>query len=240
MVESLVRITQERHIHIRRRTRILDFSACNCALKHLARLHLRNLIDREVRSVRCAGQPWLERRSDASEGIEINTSKERMLLNLRRSVSSKSVLGVADERANKVLSLSTELDVIREMQGLTPVDDLAVSIILLLGAEGWPADLAFEHDRAEGPEVAVVAVSVSLKDLRGNVIWCSDRGVSHQATGFSPVVDHGAVGDCHVDLLEVDGHAVFGFRRSGLGVKQRGVVGVVVEFLETGGEAEVG
>jgi hypothetical protein len=55
-----------------------------------------------------------------------------------------------------------------------PVNDLLVRFVGCLGAKRWIADEAFEHDCAERPPVAFVAIALLQEDLRCDVIWRSD------------------------------------------------------------------
>ena len=84
---------------------------------------------------------------------------------------------------------------------LFPVDDFAVGVVGVFGAEGGPADEAFEHDCSHGPPITAEGVATAGEDLGCDVIWGSHRGVGEDAAGFAPSVDLGAVADCEVDLV---------------------------------------
>ena len=103
------------------------------------------------------------------------------------------------------------MDVIREVEILAPVDDLLICLSAVLRAEWRPANQAFEHDRAHAPPVTAECVALAAEDLRGDVVWRADRGVSHHSAGFAPHVDLGAVADGEVDLIKADRVAVSGF-----------------------------
>ncbi len=117
---------------------------------------------------------------------------------------------------------------------LFPIDDFAVGVMGVFGAEGGPADEAFEHDCAYGPPVAAEGVACAGEDLGGDVVGGSHGGVGEDTAGFAPSVDLGAVADGEIDLVEGDGLAVFALLFVGAAFEEFLVVGVVVLFVETG------
>lgn len=129
------------------------------------------------------------------------------------------------------------MDVVGEVERRAPVDDLLVRLSAVLGAEGGPADQAFEHDGADAPPVAAEGVALPAEDLGGDVVRGADGGVGHHAAGLAPHVDLGAVADGEVDLVEADGVAVAGLAGR---FHELVVVGVFVLGVETGAEAEIG
>ena len=137
-----------------------------------------------------------------------------------------------------MLCFGTELDVRREVEGVTPVDDLAVSVVRIVGAEGRPADETLEHDCSQTPPITLEAISLAAEDLRCDVVGRTDGGVGHDSTRLSPCVDLRAVADRQIDLVERDGVAILGFVR--LAGQQLLVVRVLVLLMEAGGKAEVG
>ena len=127
-------------------------------------------------------------------------------------VGSKRRDGVESRNvpSDEVLGATAELDVIGEVESLAPVDDLLVRLSAVLRAEWWPANQAFEHNRAHAPPVTAECVALPAEDLGGDVVWRADRGVSHHSPGFTPHIDLGAVADGEVDLIEADRIAVSG------------------------------
>jgi hypothetical protein len=105
-----------------------------------------------------------------------------------------------------VLGILAQLLVWWEVQVARPVDDLAVGLVVVLGAERGPADQALEHDGSDTPPITSEIVALAGKDLGGDVIWSTDSGVCQLSTGLSPSVDLVAVGYGKLDL--VDGNAV--------------------------------
>lgn len=87
-----------------------------------------------------------------------------------------------------------------------PVDNFAVRIVGLFGAEGRPADQTLEHDGANTPPIACIVVAASAEDFRGDVIGSSDSRVGELTSALTPCVDLVAVGYCKLDL--VDGNTV--------------------------------
>lgn len=77
------------------------------------------------------------------------------------------------------------------------------------------------------------------EDLRSDVVGSTDCRVGHQATRPPPVVDLRTVANCKVDLIDRDGVTVTSRpRRSAL--EKLLIVGIVMQPVETGGEAKVG
>ena len=60
---------------------------------------------------------------------------------------------------------------------ILPVDDLLIRIVRVLRAERRIPDEALEHDRAERPPVALVAVPLLHEDFRRNVVRRAHGGV---------------------------------------------------------------
>ena len=58
-----------------------------------------------------------------------------------------------------------------------PVDDLLVRLVGVLRAERWIAHQTFEHDRTEGPPVALIRVALHQKDFRGDVVGCPNSRI---------------------------------------------------------------
>jgi hypothetical protein len=141
--------------------------------------------------------------------------------------------------SNEVLRLRTQLLIRREGEISGPVDDLAVCVVRLLGAEWRPADQAFKHDGAHTPPIAALVVALATEDLRCDVIRCSDRGVSKLSARLAPCVDLVAVGHRKLDLVNADRVAVLvdGF---GTGVGHQLLVVCRSVFLgEAGRETEI-
>lgn len=70
-----------------------------------------------------------------------------------------------------------QVDVVGKHEVLRPVDDLLIRVVCRLRAEGRVPDQALEHDRAERPPVALVAVPLLEEDLGGDVVWRADGRV---------------------------------------------------------------
>ena len=114
-------------------------------------------------------------------------------------------------RSYEVFGVFAQRDVFGEVEGVWPVDDLAVGVMRVFGAEGRPADKTLEHDCAGGPPVARESVALAAEDLGGDVVWGSDCGVGHDTAGFAPGVNLRAIANGKVDLVDGDGVAVTRF-----------------------------
>ena len=64
--------------------------------------------------------------------------------------------------------------IIGEIQRLSPVDNLSVGVMGILGTEWRPADQAFKHDSSDGPPVTAEGVALASEDLRGDVVRCTN------------------------------------------------------------------
>ncbi len=142
------------------------------------------------------------------------------------------------EPSDQMFGLRRQLNILGKIQRILPRDNLPIRIVRILGAKRRPTDEALEHDGAQRPPIAFVRVALAAEDLGRDVIGRADGRVGHDAAGFAPGVDLGAVADGEVDLVEGDGVAVA--RLVGAAFEQLLVVGVFVLFVEAGGEAEVG
>lgn len=159
-----------------------------------------NLVRREVCCIDVAREAWLKRSANPPERVEFDATEEGVPLDLVSTAATQAVLGVADEAvkwsdifavndrggrlfrpipSNQVLCLCAQGYVVREVQALPPVDNLAVRVMAVLSTERRPTDQALEHDSSQTPPIAVEAVAVASEDFGGNIIRRSDGGVSH-------------------------------------------------------------
>lgn len=76
-----------------------------------------------------------------------------------------------------MLGLWAQLLIWWEVKMAWPVDNLAVSIVGLLGTERWPANQTLEHDCTNAPPVTTEIVSFAAENLGGNVVWRADSGI---------------------------------------------------------------
>lgn len=89
-----------------------------------------------------------------------------------------------------------------------PIDNLAVGVVGLLGAEWWPSDQTLKHDGANAPPITAKVVSLSAEDLRRNVIRRAHGGICQLSSRFAPCVHLSAVRDGELDLVEGNAVAV--------------------------------
>lgn len=76
--------------------------------------------------------------------------------------------------SDQVLRIGAECYVIREVKSLSPVHDLAVGVVAILGAEWGPSNKTLEHDGTKRPPIAVKGVSMASENLGGDVVGSSD------------------------------------------------------------------
>lgn len=81
-----------------------------------------------------------------------------------------------------MFSVRTKGDVVGKVQCLSPVDNLAVRVMAILGAERGPADQALKHDGTQGPPITIKGVAVASEDFGSDVIGSSDGRVCHQSS----------------------------------------------------------
>ena len=67
-----------------------------------------------------------------------------------------------------------EMNVIWEGKVFLPIDDLLVRVMSVLRAEWWVSDKTFEHDSAERPPIALLAIALEEEDFRSDIIRCSN------------------------------------------------------------------
>ena len=93
---------------------------------------------------------------------------------------------VCEEAADEVLGVVGQFHVIRELEGVLVVHDLAVGADQTLGVEGRVADQHLVEDHADRPPVALAAVNavtaLRLEHLRRDVVRCADRRVRADQT----------------------------------------------------------
>ena len=125
------------------------------------------------------------------------------------------------------------------MQVAGPVDNLAVCVVGLFGAERGPADETLEHDGSDRPPIAAIVVTLTAEDLRGNVVGSTNCRVSQLASGLPPCVDLGTVADGKLNLVHVHGVAVVTVRLVCTAGKQLLVVASIVLLVESCRETEI-
>ena len=130
-------------------------------------------------------------------------------------------------------------NLVREVEAISPVDDLAVGIGGFLSTEWGPSDQAFEHNSANRPPIAEISVALAVENLRRNVVGSTDSGVCHCTTRFTPSVDLTTVRDSQVDrFIEEPRVAIFVLGVGGI-FEQLLIVGIVMLLLHTSGQAEI-
>ena len=140
--------------------------------------------------------------------------------------------------SDQTLRVAREDQFIREVQALSPVDNLSVGVVLVLGAEWWPADKTFEHDGTDRPPIAEISVSLAVENFGSDIVRSSNRGIGHGTAGLTPGVDLATVRHCKVNgIVKVSRVAipVLGSRV----LEKILVISVVVSFLASGRETEV-
>lgn len=231
VIEPLECVTDEGQAHLGRFLQLLARRK-RLRLEHRRIIRLVNFIRGEVRGINGRREARFKWRTDTTQAIELDTSEEGVALDFVRTASAETCLRVADETrvgggglvdviqnkvragllldvpSNEMLCLGAQRDVVREVEGLSPVHDLSVRVVAVFGAEGRPAHKTFEHDGTQGPPVAVECVAVTGEDLGGDIVRRSDRRVRHQSSRASPVVNLSAVADCQVNLVNSNRVAV--------------------------------
>lgn len=130
-------------------------------------------------------------------------------------------------------------NLLREVEAISPVDDLAVGIGGFLSTEWGPSDQTLKHNSADRPPIAEISVALAVEDLRRNVVRSTDSRVCHCTARFTPSVDLATVRDSQVDrFVEKPGVAVLVLGIGGI-LEQLLVVGIVMLLLHTSGQAEI-
>ena len=197
-----------------------------------------------LRGVGDGRQVGLEGRIDGPQAVPIDAGKEGVRLDFIGSVAAQALVGRRDQVLDQILRLRTQLDLVGEVQLGLPVENLAVRLVRVFGAEGWPAHQALKHDGPQAPPIAFLAVPGMQKDLGGNVVGRADGRVGHQPPRLSPRVDLVAVGHSEVDGIHHDRvsrprRLLLGGRWTGAVFEEPLVVGLVVRLMEARRQAEV-
>ena len=169
-IEAFVGVSQEGDIHLRHL--ISNLAGSLCSLEMSSSIGLVNLIDREVCGIDVGCQPGFKWCAYATKTVEINAAEEGVCLDFIRRDPAQAVLRITNKArlcqcdtgrivsrnlpSDEVLRLGSKLDVVREVEGCPPVDNLSVSVRCLFSAERWPSDLAFKHNGSKTPPVTVV------------------------------------------------------------------------------------
>lgn len=126
----------------------------------------------------------------------VGVTKEAILVSRKHDFLGKESLP-SDQR----LGITRENQLIREIQALSPVDDLPVGVGSVLRTEWRPSNQTFEHNSTNRPPIAKVGVSLAVENFRRNIIRSSNGRVCHSATGLSPSVDLSTVGYRQVNRI---------------------------------------
>lgn len=137
-----------------------------------------------------------------------------------------------------MLGLAAKSDIIGEVQGLSPVDNLAVGVMAVLGTEWRPTHQTLKHDCAQRPPITVKRISVASEDLWGNVVRRAHSGIGHQSSRSSPIINLRAVANGEVDL--VNGHGISISWSVRLALEELTVVVLIVPLVEAGRETKIG
>ncbi len=179
-----------------------------------------NLVDREIADICVRRELGLERSSNTTKLVPDDALEEWMLFDLRGTImctafSTKPVVGIAKEttrsasskrRACSLLSdhifcLTTQYQLIWKVQGLAPVDNLAVCVMGVFRTERRPSDKAFEHDSSDRPPVTEIGVSLVQEDLGCNIVRSSHGRIGHVSSRLAPCIDKSPIADREIDLL---------------------------------------
>jgi hypothetical protein len=120
---------------------------------------------------------------------------------------------------------------------LAPVDDLTVGVVSILSTERRPSNLALEHDCTQAPPITILTVTMTTKDFRSNVVRSTNRGISHDSTRLSPIIDDASIAYSEVDLVQIDRIAVG--RSSRLSLKELLVIGTVMQLMKASRQTEI-
>lgn len=96
IIEALERVPNERQTQLRRLLRG-PATGKGLGLENGGVVRLVNLVRREVRGVNVGGETRLERRPNTAQTIELDTSEERVRLDILSTVFSKTGFRVANQ-----------------------------------------------------------------------------------------------------------------------------------------------
>lgn len=175
-------------------------------------IRLVDFIGGEIADVDVGVEARFEGGTDLAEAIPGDAAEEVVGFDFGGAVvagcGAEAVRGGTEEAANEMTGGITKSNVFREVEVFAPVDDFAIGVVRVFGAEGRPTDETLEHDCANGPPVTAECIAFPGEDFRGDVIRGSDGRVCHDASRFAPSIDLAAIANCKINLVEVDGNAV--------------------------------
>ena len=259
IIEPLECVSDERETHFRALLHLLGAPGSLLGLEDSRVVRLIDLVGGEVCRVDGRRKTRLKGSTDPTETFKLDAAEEVVMLDLVGAAATQTVLGVADEAvestlvggyseeedgiksspANQVLGFGAELDVVGEVERLSPVDNLAIRVVAVFGAEGRPADQALKHDGTERPPIAVERIAMTSEDFRRNIIRGAHGRICHQSSRTSPVVNLGPIANSQADLI--DGNRVAVVAGSvGFSLEQLLIVIVVVELMEARRQTKVG
>jgi hypothetical protein len=146
-----------------------------------------------------------------------------------------------DLPSNEVLGFRSKLNIFREMKSLSPVHNLPIRVMGLFGAERRPTNLTFKHNSSKTPPVAVKRVAITSENFWSNVIWSPHSGVRHDSSRLPPIIDNSSVAYCKIDLVKIHRIPItlLAGRVARALLQELLIVGVVMESIETSGQAKV-
>lgn len=77
----------------------------------------------------------------------------------------------------QILSLPTQMHIVRDDQVMLPVDDLLIRLVRGLRTKGWVSNKTFKHDRAQRPPVTLVTITLLQENLGRDIIRRSNRRI---------------------------------------------------------------
>jgi len=163
--------------------------------------HVFVLLGREVRCISDRAQVGDKRRIDVADCRPVDTVKEVVLLDL---IHSQPLILAAYQPADEILSLPAEVHIVGEDEVVLPVNNLFVRFVCRLRAERRVANQALEHDCSERPPITLISVALQQEDLRGNVVWGTNSGISKFPSVCFPRKDGVAAGHGEVDGVDHD------------------------------------
>lgn len=247
-MKSFEGVTDEWQAHLRNILARLVAIGSSSSFKMSGVIGLINLVRRKVSGVDVGSQLRFKWGTDTTKCVKLNTTEEFVGFDLICTSPAKAVLRVTNKAmskisfetrlksaeiipSNEILSFRTKLNILGEVERLTPVDNLPISVVGILSTERRPANLTLKHDRSQRPPITIVGIAVAAEDLRCDIIRGTDCGIGHNSSRLSPIVDRTSIADREINLVKV--HRISVPRSTRLALEELLVIGVVMEFVET-------
>ena len=109
-----------------------------------------------------------------------------MFLDFVSTISPEPILAVGYEPLKDVCCSRWKICLWWNYKGFSPVQDFLAGDRWLIWKERWITDKHFKKNNTHAPPVNTLVVTLLPKNLRGNIVWCSNRWESKMSGSLVP------------------------------------------------------